>query len=212
MIKPLLLATALLALPAQEANFARTYKANEKPAYTFEMSMPALKGTMSVDIQQAVTKALANGKAEMTMKSSRYQTAGETSKSQKPDDWKGTVGANNMPDKLRMQGTNFIYVMFSVAGMTADKAVKVGDEYALSWTSEEEGVGLKGTGKVLAIDPAAKTIQSQIAMKIAIQGQELGTLVFTSLFASEDGSLASSNGVFEAGGMRSTIKIARKKG
>lgn len=212
MITTFLLPLVLLAGHQDAVPFKRTYAQSEKSTYNVTMQVEAFGLSIDSDIEQSVGKVLDGGKTELTLKTVRYVTTGETRPSVAPGPLTSKVGAFNMLEslKLTMGGTDFLYLFLGAAGMTADKSVRTGEEYALSWEAKGGGESLKGTGKVLDISKADGTFRAQIDLAFSVQGQQAGTFSFTSVYTLSDASLKSSTGALTVAGMSQAIKIVRK--
>ena len=216
MIASLCLAALALRLPAvaqDGAMFGRTYKAGEK--VTYSVSMGDARGSLTGDLVFEVQKVLQDGRAEVVFHVDNLKDKSASGEGPKivATGVTVTTAAHNLPAKYRWeQGTyNGLGFFVMVAGSTLDKRVRAGDQEVWTWAGEN--VTLKGTTKILSIDPGSKLLEA----RIQASGTYLRSIGFEldlkSTFSLTDGSLVEANGSwYQFNGDKTVALTIKRKG
>jgi len=218
-MKPVVFLAAILVLSAvasaqDQTTFVRTYKAGETSSYTVtteDHMFSSSNGTLTVDIDLTVKKVLDGGRAEILRHMSNQRMTGSTTSQPLPPDDTIRTTANNMPANFKASAWGQLDMILFLAGSTADKTVKVGDETPWSWDGGSGSYSCKATTKLTEVSADKKTMKAVITGPMSFNGQHLFDFSVTSVYDSATGSLVQSDCEFTLSGkLFLAVKIARK--
>lgn len=216
------LAAAILALsiasPQDEVTWTRTFKEKAKNSYDLIMKLDKPSMTVSCGVSTTVLSVKAGAKPVVLLEATDVEMSGFANATDPaPAPLKSAVSSNGIPDRLVLDATkrtNPVYFIVGAAGATADKKVKAGDTFRISWKNAGKEMTLDGKGKVLEIDPAGKTIKAEIKYAVTVSGSGGGELEYdlTSVSSTVDGALLSAKGTFGFGPLIWQIEIGKAAG
>jgi len=189
--------------------FKRTYADGEKLVYHGIVTMSGSDMKLDSIVKVTVARKTLDAKPKITVVSATYQSTGTgVLSSPKPRDLALTLGANNLPDDLQMKkGDNSLFPTLFIAAMTADKSIDVGQEFPVSWSSKGDiPVGIKGTGKLTGLNPAAKTAGVTWTYALSVGGMDVGACTLKCVFDVGNCSLKSCEGTLMNGMFSISIK------
>jgi hypothetical protein len=183
--------------PTDSLVFRRTYAPGEKLTYTAQLQMSGTDMAIDSIVKLTVVKKTPEAKPQITVAADKYAAAGKDLKpSQRPRSLVVTLGANNLPEDLELKrGDSDIYTWLIIGAMTADKSVEVGAEFPISWSSKAGiAISIKGSGKLTALDPVAKTASVTWTFSVSTGAMDAGECVLKSVYDVANCSLKSCEG------------------
>lgn len=194
-----LLAFSAFASPVpitEPVNFVRTYEPNEKSTYQIQMNMIGMDMATNGTVEVTVRKKTPTSKWQMTVITTKIAATGENvTPPEKPEDLVATLGANNLPEDLNLKKMDYLNFFLVVGQMTAGKPVELGQEIPVNWSSKDSlSMGVKGSGKITAVDPVAKTTSVTWTLDMLAGGQSMGASVFKSVYDTKNFSLKTCEG------------------